>query len=345
MKANVLYGINDLKYIDVQVPEIPHGWVLLNVKAAGICGSDIARVFKTGTYKFPTIIGHEFAGEVVKVNSGDEYLLNQRCAVFPLIPCMECDSCRQGHYETCIRYNYLGSRCDGGFAEYVAVPKWNLLPLHDNISMKSAAMFEPAAVGLHALRRIKFRIGESIAIFGPGTIGCILVRLAQICGAKQVVVIGRSQSKLDFITETFGVATINSTKVDVNETIMRLTCGEGVDVSVEGTGAGASLNTCIDITKSFGRVLTLGNPIDDIKLNKNIYWKILRKELMLVGTWNSAFGTNACDWETIKDFVSVGTLSLEKLVTHTFPLCDLRKGLDIVRDKNVYSNKVMIVNE
>lgn len=105
------------------------------MKAAGICSSDIARVFTKGTYHFPTIPGHEFAGIVDSVSSEeDKGLVGKHVGIFPLIPCRECPQCKDKHYEMCAHYDYVGSRRDGGFAEYVAVPVWNLIPLSDAIS-------------------------------------------------------------------------------------------------------------------------------------------------------------------------------------------------------------------
>ena len=155
MKAYVLEGINQLKYKEIKMPELHEGEVLVEVKAAGICGSDIPRIFETGTYHFPTIPGHEFSGQVVSAYDGEQNpWIGKRVGIFPLIPCMECFTCKKVEYEMCRNYNYLGSRCDGGFAEYVAVPEWNLIELPDKVSYEEAAMLEPAAVALHAVRRL-----------------------------------------------------------------------------------------------------------------------------------------------------------------------------------------------
>ena len=129
MKAYVLEGIGELVYKDVPIPRLHEDEALVEVVNAGICGSDIPRIFETGTYHFPTIPGHEFAG-VVRDVGGKEHAdwLGKRVGVFPLIPCMQCEQCKKKNYEMCQAYNYLGSRTDGGFAEYAAVPVWNLIP-------------------------------------------------------------------------------------------------------------------------------------------------------------------------------------------------------------------------
>ena len=134
MKAYVLNGIGKLDYMDVPAPELKSGWALVKVKAAGICGSDIPRIFQTGTYHFPTIPGHEFAGVVTEVcDDKDREWIGKRVGIFPLIPCQECFVCRSGQYEMCRSYDYLGSRRDGGFAEYAAVPVWNLIELPEEM--------------------------------------------------------------------------------------------------------------------------------------------------------------------------------------------------------------------
>lgn len=117
MRAYELHGINDLRIEDIEKPEIPSGWVLMQVKASGICSSDIPRIFTNGTYHFPTIPGHEFSGVVAACGEGvPEERIGKRVGIFPLIPCRTCPQCRQKKYEMCEHYDYLGSRRDGGFA-------------------------------------------------------------------------------------------------------------------------------------------------------------------------------------------------------------------------------------
>ena len=144
MKAYNLHAINDLRYEEVKMPECPSGWAIIQVKAAGICSSDIPRIFTKGTYHFPTIPGHEFSGIVHSVaDAENEYLVGKTVGIFPLIPCRQCVSCAKKHYEMCSNYDYIGSRRNGAFAEYVAAPVWNLVELPNNIPFEVAAMMEP----------------------------------------------------------------------------------------------------------------------------------------------------------------------------------------------------------
>ena len=124
MKAWVLKGIDNIVREEVNRPGLDDDSVIVRVKAAGICGSDIPRIYKTGAHKMPLIPGHEFSGQIVEIGkSVNRDLLGRKAGIFPLIPCMKCEQCKTGKYEMCNNYNYLGSRCDGGFAEYVSVPE------------------------------------------------------------------------------------------------------------------------------------------------------------------------------------------------------------------------------
>lgn len=346
MKANVLHGIGALKYEEVDLPRLKHGEALIRVRAAGICGSDIARVFTTGTYHFPTIIGHEFSGEVVDVADRENIdWVGKRVGIFPLKPCFKCRYCRDGEYELCANYDYLGSRCDGGFAEYVAVPIWNLLEIPDSISFESAAMLEPASVAMHALMRSGIKLGDKIAVIGPGTIGMILCRMAQLAGASQTLLIGRSQSKLDFALN-YGVPDVcNSKEQNVVDWVLDHTDEIGADIVIEGTGASESLTLALTLVKPSGTVVILGNPQGGVSLDKNIYWKILRKQLHLLGTWNSSFGNSNSDWIRVLNLLRTKKIELEPLITHRFPLSELSVGLNVMRSQQIYTNKVMIVNQ
>ena len=134
MKALNLHAVGDLRYEEVPDPVREKGEVLMKVRACGICGSDIPRIFKKGTYHFPTIPGHEFAGEIVDADNKE--LIGKRAAVFPLIPCRQCAACETGNYAQCSHYDYYGSRRDGGFAEYIAVKEWNLVFFDDSLSFE-----------------------------------------------------------------------------------------------------------------------------------------------------------------------------------------------------------------
>lgn len=347
MKAYVLEGINQLEYKEINKPTLSAGHVLVEVEAAGICGSDIPRVFTTGTYHFPTIPGHEFSGKVVEAcdESGASWI-GKRVGVFPLIPCKECAPCQKESYEMCSNYNYLGSRCDGGFAEYVAVPIWNLIELPKSVSFHEAAMLEPASVALHAVRRLELSEVSSVALFGLGTIGIIIAQWLHIFGIKTVIATGHSDRHGEVMKQ---VASAEYVYLDANregvvEQVMALTDGAGVDAVLDCVANAESLADALSCVKPAGQVVLVGNPKDNVPMDKNTYWKILRKQIRLTGTWNSSF-THSIedDWNMVLRECANGSLHLEELITHSLPFDELQQGLRIMKDKSEYRNKVMIV--
>lgn len=346
MKASVLHSIGDLRYEEIDIPKLKEDEVLVHVQVSGICGSDVNRVLKNGTYHFPTVIGHEFSGVVVSVeNSKYNKWIGKRVGIFPLKPCFKCNNCLNGTYEMCSNYDYLGSRCNGGFEEYVAVPVWNLIELPEEVSFEEAAMLEPVSVGVHALRRFGEIKNKSIAIIGPGPIGNILCQLAQINGASRVILIGRTQQKLEFAKTNFSVDIINSSNIDLLEEIQRITGNSGVDLVLEGTGAEQSLTNAISIVKSGGKIVLMGNPTDNIHLLQQIYWQILRKQLCLIGTWNSSFGMPKDDWTYALELIATGKLKLLPIISHKLQFSQLLDGIHIMRDSSQFSSKILLIND
>lgn len=344
MKACVLESLGQLTYKEVETPKPKEGEVLLQVRACGICSSDIDRVFKTGAYHFPIILGHEFSGDIVEVGTGtDRAYLGHRAVVFPLLPCFNCPSCSVGAYMRCEQYSYFGSRCDGAFAEYIAVPEWNLSLFSDNVSYESAAMCEPAAVALHAVTAAEVVPGETVAIIGSGTIGLIAAMWFRIQGARQVIIIGRGIEKLKMAHKLGFEYGISSLTQEPEQEIRRLTNGRGVDVVLEAVGNSVAINTAVSCVRKGGKVILTGNPEADVKLDRNVYWKILRGELNLRGTWNSNYNAEKNDWTVVLDYMEKGLLPVQSLITNRFSLDKGAEAFNFLRDNRGLSTKVMFV--
>ena len=324
MKAYVLHGINDLRYDDISMPDCPKGWAIVKVRAAGICSSDIPRIFTKGTYHFPTIPGHEFSGEVYVVGDNkDSDWIGRKVGVFPLIPCRQCPQCMEKRYEMCSNYDYVGSRRDGGFAEYVAVPVWNLIALPPSVDFKSAAMLEPLSVALHAIKRGGAQEGKDAAVIGTGMIGVSAAQWALKYGAKSVTVIGRNESKRK-IVEKCGLRYISFTSADDLAQY---------DFVLEAVGSPSSIAMAINTTRPGGTVLLMGNPSGDMALCQNDYWRILRKQLTIKGTWNSSFdGLNSSDWTEVVSALTKNEIITEPLITHYFLQEKLSEGLKLMKE-------------
>ena len=332
MKAYILHGIDRLKYEDVIKPACPDGWAIVKVMAAGICSSDIARIFTKGAYHYPLIPGHEFAGFVDSVgNNCDLDLIEKKVGIFPLIPCRECPQCQKKHFETCAHYDYVGSRRDGGFAEYVAVPIWNLIPLPENIPYTAAAMLEPLSVALHAIKLGNVQKGQSVGIVGTGMIGISAAQWAKKMGAEKVTVIGRNECKRTLV-ENIGIEYVTVSDLEFPQ----------YDIILEAVGTLEAIECAVKLTYPGGTTILMGNPASDIMLRQDIYWQILRKQLTMKGTWNSAYdGNNPSDWTEAVQALEKGEINVEPLISHIYNQEDMGKALDIMRDHREPYCKIM----
>ncbi len=365
MKAQVLYKIGDIQYTEVDKPVPGKDEALVEVKACGICGSDIPRIYKTGAHNMPLIPGHEMMGVVRQCILKPE-LVGKRVGIFPLIPCMECVQCRSGHYEMCDNYNYLGSRCNGGFAEYVNVPVWNLIQIPDNITDDEAAMLEPMCVAVHAIRNIGLIhintdtnvLDEqlNIAICGLGTIGLFVAMFLKDAGYQNVICIGNKDLQKKTLLE-MGYSEENYCDIRTTDPLAFInakTDGKGADYYFECIGRPENYEKAIIYTAPLGKVMLVGNPSADMNLSKEIYWKILRRQITLKGTWNSSYPDDwnyaierLVFWNDARktnngDCDSVNSMNPSLIITHKFTLDSMDKGLSIMRDKSEEFIKVMV---
>ena len=346
MNALVLHAVGDDRFEQVPKPAAAPGEVLVRVGFCGVCGSDIPRTFVKGTYQFPTICGHEFAGTVEAVGDGvGEYKPGDRVVVFPLLWCGKCPSCELGNYVMCSDYDYYGSRRDGGFAEYVCVPPKNLLPVPQRVSMEAASMTEPAAVAMHALKRASGSfVGETVVIFGAGPIGLTAAQWARMMGAAQVVVFDLIPEKLEMARGLGFHLAFNAKDCDAVERINQLTAGHGAEVCVEGAGVPVALSQAIAAARSKGRVVIMGNPAADVTLPAALISRAMRRELDILGTWNSQFSAcgNNDDWHAVLDAVAGEKVDLDCLVSHRVPLESAFDALEMMRDQSEFFAKVLI---
>lgn len=349
MKAYVLYDIGDFRLNTVPDPVPGENEVIVAVRAEGICGSDIPRIFKNGTYTFPLIPGHEFSGVVSSIGKNvDQIWQGKRVGVFPLIPCRTCESCRKKQYEMCKNYDYLGSRRDGGFAGYVAVPADNLIALPDQVSFEEAAMLEPMAVAVHAMRRIQPGKQDTIAVCGLGTIGLLLLMFLKEAGIENILVIGNKDSQKK-IVHRMGIAEekyCDYREKDAQAWIMERTNGRGADVFFECVGRNETVLLAVNNAAPGGKIMLVGNPYTDMMFDRAVYWKILRNQLTVTGTWNSSFDHNIQDdWHYVMERLEQNRVNPKELISHRFPFEEMEKGFSIMRDKTEDYVKIMGIME
>jgi L-iditol 2-dehydrogenase len=237
----------------------------------------------------------------------------------------------------CENYDYLGSRRDGGFAEYVAVPEWNLIELPDAVSDEAAAMLEPLAVAVHGVRAMDIRSGEKCMVCGLGTIGMFYAMVLMAYGAD-VYVVGKREGQKKRALE---VGIEESHYYDYSEEREP----RGMDVFFECVGTESSLVYGLDALRPGGRMLLVGNPQGEMSLPRNDYWKILRHQLTVRGTWNSSYTRSGDDdWHEAIRLIECGEVRPETLITQRYALEELERGLLMMRDKTDDYCKVMVTS-
>ncbi len=361
-KALVLKDIGKISLEDRPVPLPREGEVLVRVIAAGICGSDIPRIFENGAHKMPIIPGHEFSGVVEMVGGNvSQHFVGKRVAVYPKIACGKCPLCLSGKPQLCRNYDYIGSRRDGAFAGFVTVPYENLMLIPRTVSFEEAAMFEPMAVAANSVRTAAGLLSAehgkkpvqdvNIAVCGLGTIGLMTVMILKGIGCRNIFVIGNK----DFQKEKaagLGIPEENycdEGKNDPVEWIMSKTVS-GADIYFECVGKNECIAEGIRSAAPGGKVILVGNPYTDMNFGKDTYWKILRDQITLRGIWNSTFRAELNrdevldDWHYVMEKIVEGRLKPRDLITHRFDMSEIEIGLKLMRDKTDDYCKVMLTN-
>lgn len=321
MKLNLIAN-GKYQIEDSQKPQIKAQENLVKVKASGICGSDIPRVFEK-TYHYPLVVGHEFCGVIE--DSYDKSKIGKKVCIFPIKPCFDCDSCKEQNYANCVGYDYYGSRCDGGMQDWVVCKDFNLIELPDNVDFQAGAMVEPTAVCLHAVKKLDLN-GKVLKVYGAGTIGLLCCMIAKVRGAKQVIVFDVDAKKME-LAEKLGFKAIDIAP----------------DLVIDASGAMPAVDSAIKEIKPFGEIIFLGNAHKDMTFSLDAYSKILRKQLTIKGSWNSDFKDTENDWKEAIELISKGEIRPEQLITHVYKLQDADKAFDMIKEKKETFNKVMVV--
>lgn len=320
MKAATLQNQGVMTYGDVPTPTPGAGHVLLRVQAASICGSDIKR-YVDGHRMYPLILGHECAGIIEAVGEGvSPDLVGKHAAVIPLVPDMTCEQCQRGLYSACHHYSFIGSRQDGGFAEFVDMPVGNAFIVPDDLSFEQVALIEPSTVARHILDLGSFERGQTAVVFGAGSIGLMTIQWLRILGASLIIATDVSESNLETARKLGAHVTLNPQQVDVAAEVKRLT-GDGVDIAIEAAGVPQTLMQTIPVTRPRGNIVCGGNQPLDKMLPLTFIENLMRKELRLNGcfmSYSAPFPGH--EWTDTIEALTSGELDMETMISHRFPL-------------------------
>ena len=314
MKALLLEEYKKLIVTDMPEPEVGARDVLVQIRACGICGSDIHGFDGSSGRRIPPLImGHEASGvvagmgsDVTKVNEGDRVTFDS------MVSCGECIFCERGQMNLCDDRRVLGVSCDdyrqhGCFAEYAAVPEHIIYPLPDNLPFEYAAMIEPVSVAVHAVKRTPIAKGDTAVVVGTGMIGLLVVQALKAAGCGQIIAVDLADEKLA-LAQTLGAELgINPKITDAVAAIREATGGRGADVAMEVVGATPTVQTAIEATRKGGHVTLIGNlaPKVDFPLQS-----VVTRELTLHGTC----GSNG-EYPECIDLLASGAIQVEPLIT------------------------------
>jgi propanol-preferring alcohol dehydrogenase len=305
-----------LEMQEVAVPTVGPKEVLVRVKAAGICHSDVHyRAGISPVRPLPLTLGHEIAGvieragpEVVNVKVGD------RVCVHYMVTCGDCAYCSLGSEQFCVSGSMVGKYRDGGYAEYIRVPARNAFPLPDEIPFEQGAiMMCSSATSFHALRKGRLKAGESVAVFGVGGLGMSAVQLARAAGALDVYAVDIDAGKLE-MAKRLGAIPVNAAQTDPVAEIKRLTGGRGVDVALELIGLPLTMQQAFKSLAVFGRAVIAG--ITDRTFEIAPYNDLLNKETELIGASDHL----AHELPPLIELARRGLLDLSGVITDTVPL-------------------------
>jgi len=343
MIQHVLTRPGNLEKREVPTPTLEPGDVLLRVGALTLCGSDV-RVFtgeKTGGVQWPTVLGHEFSGEVVQVGSAaDDHLLGTHNAVIPWVFCGACPPCRRGQSNLCPNVEIFGYQLPGGMSEYVRIPRravenGSLVPVSSDMPAPVAALSEPAACVFHGHLRCRLNVGSSVLILGGGPIGTLHTKFAFRAGASRVLVSEPDAERAARI-RGLGAVVVDPIETDVVVAARELTDGEGVDASIVCIGIPQLAATAIASTRPGGVVNLFAGfghrGVGELDLNAIHY-----NQLDVVGNVDATVS----EFYTAARLIAAGEIEVESMISHTFPLAQAHEALEVARSGR--GMKVVIV--
>jgi len=330
MEALVFTGPPHLELQNLPIPAISPDEVLVKVRAASICGTDLRIIDgrKTRGVRIPSILGHEFAGEIAAAGSQvQEFQAGERVVVAPIVSCQVCYACQDGLSNICLNRVAIGYEFDGGFAQYIRIPAvavraGNVFKLPAPIAFEEAALIEPLSCCICSQRKLPVKEGDSVLIIGAGPIGLMHLKLALMSGAAQVIVVDRANTRLEAARTCGATTTINPVESDLQRAVLQETGKRGCDQAILAASDPTVIPTLLScVRKGGGVMLFAGTDVTTIDANVIHY-----NQVTLAGSSGSALQ----DFRTAIDSLQSNRLNLKDLVTHQYLLSDFHKAFAIM---------------
>ena len=267
-RAAVLTALKTFEFRDIPMPRAKADEVVINLQAVGVCGSDVHYYSKgrIGDFvvEYPYILGHECAGIVVEKGENVTHLeIGDKVALEPGVPCGTCEMCRTGHYNLCPDVKFLATPpYDGCLMDYMAFPAAYAYKLPENLSCTEGALLEPLAIGINAAKTGRVELGSTVLISGSGCIGLVTMLAAKVYGASKVIVSDVIPLRLE-TAKKLGAITVNSKEENLQERIMELTDGRGVDIVLDCAGFSQTVADAMRVVRPAGRVVVVGMGADE----------------------------------------------------------------------------------
>jgi 2-desacetyl-2-hydroxyethyl bacteriochlorophyllide A dehydrogenase len=323
MRAVVLRQPYDLVVSDVARPEPAPHQVLVRVTNSGICGTDLKIFTGAMPARYPLIMGHEMAGEVIEDGGSPDVGRGARVLVDPVLFCGTCFDCRAGRTNLCPSGAVIGREVDGGFAEFVVAPRTHVYPLPLSIGSRTAPLIQVLTTVLHAQRRASIAAGQSVAVIGLGVSGQLHVQLAKARGANPVIGVSRSAWKRSIAGRLGADLTVTSGDLGVHA-VREATGGHGADVVIESTGVVKGISDAIGMVRPGGTIVLFG--IYTATEGTLPFYQLYYKEPTVI----SARAAMGDDFPESIDLVARGLINLGPLVTQVLPVSELTRALGLL---------------
>lgn len=342
MKASVFYGKNDIRFEEVEKPEISENEILIQMKACGLCGTDIHKVTEE-LVPSGSVLGHEYAGEVVAVGAKvSDFSLGDRVTGGIHVPCFTCEQCSRGHYTLCPEFKKTNIY-PGGFAEYVKLPKEHvkdlLYKIPDGMSYAEASLTEPVACCIHGQKAVDIHAGDRVLVMGAGPIGLIHSQLLKNKLVKEVVVTDVSDHRLNNAYDFGADLTINTAEQDL-ETYLQEQNQPGFNIVIIAAGVSALLPQAMNVLKRGGTVVCF-SPFTvkpTVEIDAGMFF---HDEKSIVGTYS----VSPYEFEEAILAIQNGVINTEALITHEMPLSDLGKAIELTQHKTENVLKIVLGNK
>jgi (R,R)-butanediol dehydrogenase / meso-butanediol dehydrogenase / diacetyl reductase len=323
MKSAVWHGPHDVRFGDVGMPSPEEGEVLIKVSHAGICGSDLS-IYRGKHWraKPPLIMGHEFSGSIAEVGSSEPgFRPGDPVVVEPLLPCGECYMCQSGAYHACKNLKLIGIDVDGAFAEYVKAPAHRVYKVPEAVSPAQAALVEPTAVAVHAVKRSRLKLGDKAVVLGAGPIGLLVAQVARVVTSRPVEVVEIGDWRLERARE-LGFDPIDAKVVDPQKEVLERTEGRGADVLFDAAGAASTAMQQPMLTRIHGQVVMVAMPKEPLPVDLTAF---ALREIELIGV--KVYDRS--DYDAAISLVADRRVNVEALISHVLPLEQAQEGLEL----------------